>query len=178
MTMPSSVRLPRLSFRGGRKSRLFRLAAVLTTVAALSLAPAHGSAADRGASVASYIPAAAANPVRPVTVIDREDIALSGMNTVYELLLSRLHYNSFGLYRPFVLGTGRAAFLVNGRPVSDLDIGTFPLSAVERIEVLNGAATLHGGGAIAGAVNIVLRRGHDGAEASAGTARPTDTGAN
>ena len=106
-------------------SRLFRLAAVLTAVAALSLAPAHGSAADRGASVASYIPAAA-DPVRPVTVIDREDIALSGMNTLYDLLLSRLHYNSFGLYRPFVLGTGRAAFLVNGRPVSDLDIGTSP----------------------------------------------------
>ena len=136
-------------------------------------------AADEGRSVASHIPAAVADPVRPVTVIDRTDIALSGMRTVSDLLESRVSYNSFGLGRPFVLGDDRAAVLINGRRISDstLDLATLPTSAVERVEILNGGApALHGGHAIAGAVNIVLRRGYEGAEASAYAGGPTDAG--
>ena len=117
--------------------------------------------------------------MRPVTVIDRDDIALSGMRTVSDLLLGRLAVNGFGLGRPFVLGSGRAAVLINGRRISDstLDLATLPTSAVERVEVLNGGApALHGGHAIAGAVNIVLRRGYEGVEATAFAGRPTDAG--
>ena len=52
-----------------------------------------------------------------------------------------------------------------------------PQSAVERIEILSGAApALHGGHAITGAVNIVLRRGYEGVEASAFVSRPNDSG--
>lgn len=71
---------------------------------------------------------------RATAVIDRLDIELSGMKNVHDLLLGRLDYNSFGIHRPFVLGTDYAAVLVNGRRISDstFDLETLPLSAVER----------------------------------------------
>ena len=180
MTISSRARFTDSPKGDFRAPAIFRLAAALAVAAALCVAPVQGEgAADEGRSVASHIPAAAADAVRPVTVIDRTDIALSGMRTVSDLLLSRLDYNSFGLGRPFVLGSGRAAVLINGRRISDstLDLATLPISAVERVEILNGGApALHGGHAIAGAVNIVLRRGYEGAEATAFAGRPTDAG--
>ncbi len=118
----------------------------------------------------------AADTSRTVAVIERTDIELSGLTNLRELLLGREFYNSFGLHRPLVLGTGRAAFLVDGRPVSGLDLTMFPLSAVERIEIRDEGAARHGGHAIAGTVDIVLRSDYDGAEISAGAARPTQPG--
>ena len=115
---------------------------------------------------------------RPIAVIDRTDIAMSGLTNVRELLLSRAGFNSFGLHRPFFVGVERAAFLLDGRPVSGLDLPMLPLSAVERVEILDEGAARHGGHAVAGAVNIVLRRGYEGAEASAGGGRPKQTGGN
>lgn len=65
----------------------------------------------------------------------------------------------------------RAAFgardvlvLVEGIPVTDLDgqarLEAVEFGAVERVEVLRGpAAGLHGGGALGGAVNLILKRG-------------------
>ena len=157
---------------------LFQRCAGLAIVTALYLAPAQGAAVEGKASVASHIPQAAADPVRPLAVIDREDIALSGMRTVSDLLESRQRFNSFGLHWVLFLGS-RVAYLINGRRISDsvLDLSTLPISAVERIEILSGSATaLHGGHALAGAINIVLRRDAEGVEASAFAARPTDSG--
>ena len=74
---------------------------------------------------------------------------------------------SWAISRPFVLGNGRAAILVNGRRISDstFDLDTLPISAVERVEILSDtAAALHGWHAIGGAINIVLRRGFEGIE--------------
>ena len=113
-------------------------------------------------------------------MIDREDIALSGMRTVSELLssqrrftryglLSRQRLSRFGLHRTLLL-EDRVAYLVNGRRIADstVDLSTLPAAAVERIEVLQGgAAALHGGHAAAGAINIVLKRGDDGLEVTA-----------
>ena len=66
-----------------------RAIAVLAMAAALAAVPAHDAAADEGRSVASHIQGAG-ETVRPVAVIEREDIAFSGMRTVSDLLLSRL----------------------------------------------------------------------------------------
>ncbi len=144
-------------------------------MAIVAVAPVHGVAQDEARPPESGI---AVEAPRPVAVIDRTDIEMSGLANVRELLLSRAVYNSFGLHRPLVLGTGRAAVLVNGRRISDstLDLDTLPVSAVERIEILDEGAARHGGHAIAGVVNIVLRRGHEGAEVRAGLARPGQAG--
>ena len=129
-------------------------------------------AAATGAFAGGKAPAAAA--MRPLAVIDRADIAMSGLANIRELLLSRQAYNAFGLRRPLVLGAGRAAILVDGRRISDtaIDLDMLPVSAIERIEILEKGVARHGGHAIAGTVNIVLRRGFEGAEASAAAARP------
>ena len=137
------------------------------------------STADEGQSVASHIPTAAADVARPLAVIDRTDIELSGMKNVWDLLLSRKDYNDFGLHRPFVFGGDRVAVLVNGRRVSDstFDIEALPISAVERVEILsNSAAALHGGHAIGGAVNIMLKRKLEGVEVQTGADLPTGVG--
>ena len=165
MNAASSTRLPRSPVRPRGAGGILLPAAALTIIAAA--ASPQGEAAGTESSVASHIPTAAADATRPVAVIDRNDIDLSGMKNVSDLLLSRLKYNSFGLFRPFVLGSGRTAVLVNGRRVSDsgFDLDALPISAVERIEILSdSAAAMHGGHAIGGAVNIVLRRNDEGVE--------------
>ncbi len=163
-----------------RKFYKFRAAAALGPAIAAMMAVAPARAASQDEAVGGSPPGVgiAVEAPRPIAVIDRRDIEMSGLTNVRELVLSRTVYNSFGLHRPFVLGTGRAAVLVNGRRLSDstLDLDTLPVSAVERIEILDEGAARHGGHAIAGTVNIVLRRGHEGGEVSAGAARPGQTG--
>ena len=188
MTLPFRTRFSRAGVFGDRAPA--RLGpAVAALAAAACLASAETGAAEAGATVASHVPQGPADAVRPLAVIDREDIALSGTATVADLLSSRQRFtlyglssrqrsNRFGLHRVRFLD-GRTAWLVNGRRVSEstVDLSTVPTSAVERIEVLpGGAAALHGGHAIAGAINVVLRRGGDGIEASVHAARPTQAG--
>ncbi len=173
------IRLPRLPVRERRARAILRPVAALAIVAVTCAASPQVEAAGGGLGVSSHIPAAAADAARPLAVIDRTDIELSGMKNVSDLLLGRLHYNSFGAHRPFVLGSGRVAVLVNGRRVSDstFDLDLLSLSAVERIEILSdSAAALHGGHAIAGAVNVVLRRDYEGVEVQGSLDRPTGAG--
>ena len=162
-----------------RAHSILRLVTALMIVLATSVASQQVEATGGGLSVASHIPAAAEDAARPVTVIDRTDIELSGLVNLWDLLAGRLHYNSFGFYRPLVLGGGRFAFLVNGRHFTDseIDLDALPISAVERIEILSDSASaLHGGHAIGGAVNIVLRRDFEGAEVQVGSDYPTGAG--
>ena len=73
----------------------------------------------------------------------------------------------------------RVACLINGRRVSDstVDLNALPISAVERVEILSGsAAALHGVHPIAGSINIVLRRNHEGVEVQASAEQPTGEG--
>ncbi len=105
-----------------------------------------------------------------------------------ELLYNRALYNAFGLHSAFFLGRsigfgwGRTATLVDGRRMSSAmgvdGLHLFPVSAVERIEILGaGAGGVHGGAALAGAINIVTKRGVEGLEAQVHAGRPTMAGA-
>lgn len=71
------------------------------------------------------------------------------------------------------LGSVATLTLINGRRVAPsahgqfVDVSTIPLAAVERIEILtDGASAIYGADAIAGVVNIVLRRDFEGMETS------------
>ena len=74
------------------------------------------------------------------------------------------------------LGGGATLTLINGRRVAAsgnlgnfTDIGTIPLSAIERIEILaDGASAIYGTDAVAGVVNIILRKDFIGSETELG----------
>ena len=167
------LRLRILGSNAGTQSWLAGVLFAVATVAAGSVPSAMGADAP---SVGSRIPDRTA-VVRPVHVIDRKEIERSGMSTIQELLVSRLGYNNFGLYRPQL---SFSVFMIDGRRISGLNsafvLQSLPVPAIERIEFMSdGAAALYAGGAT-GAINIVLRRGFEGATAWAGAERPGQRG--
>ena len=119
---------------------------------------------------------AQAGPLAPaprvVAKYDRNFIERMGSQTLEELL-------NTGITRYFLTGGQPLLVLVNGRPYASTtsDLDTLPLSAVERIELLDGASlgTL-GGSAVRGALNIVLRTDLDGFETRTLMRAPTRDG--
>jgi iron complex outermembrane recepter protein len=83
------------------------------------------------------------------------------------------------------LGPGSTLTLLNGHRLaaggldgSLVDISQIPLSAIDHIEVLDdGASAIYGSDAVAGVVNIVMRREFDGAETGLRYGRSTQGGA-
>ena len=130
-----------------------------------------------------------------VQVITREQIERSGSTSVDELL-RQLPAISGGAAVDYDPGTGfqrgnstaslrglgsvATLVLLNGRrvapaPAADPNVGqgtgfnlnSIPLSAIDRIEVLkDGASAVYGSEAIAGVINIILRKDYRGAEAT------------
>jgi iron complex outermembrane recepter protein len=129
--------------------------------------------------------------VSPVTVITREQIERTGQATVADALRNiSSNAGSFGesfsnSFAPGAagislrgLGQKTTLVLLNGRRVAGygfaqnlqetfVDLNSIPTSAVERIDILrDGASAIYGSDAIAGVVNIILRKDYRGAEAS------------
>ena len=134
----------------------------------------------------------------PVTVITREDIDASGEISVSELLRTQT-FNTFGSQKqsPDVpggnvntvsmrgLGPWYTLVLVNGRRMASAptfassaqNLSMIPLAAVERIEVLrDGASAIYGTDALAGVINIILRKDYNGINLSYMIGRPTQSG--
>ena len=107
-------------------------------------------------------------------VIDRVAIEMSGLTTLSQLLSDRSVFNVFGI-RGLSSSIG-GTYLVDGRPVTGLDFGIFPLSSVERIELIEEGATRFRGQIGSGTINIVRRRDFRGSEVSTGLGRPDSTG--
>jgi iron complex outermembrane receptor protein len=128
----------------------------------------------------------------PVQIITRQDIEKTGASTVSEVLRN-LPSNSGGSYdETFTgsfargssgvslrgLGQKSTLVLINGRRMAVysfaqnltdtfVDLNSIPLSAIDRIEVLkDGASAIYGSDAIAGVVNVILRKDYVGAEAT------------
>jgi outer membrane receptor protein involved in Fe transport len=118
----------------------------------------------------------------PLTVIDRQEIELSGYATIRELMRSSV-YNSFGSLRgqanmgqarsgaAFIdlrgLGPQNTLVLLNGRRFAPFpgagadrqDLNQIPLDMVERIDILrDGASAIYGSDAVAGVVNVITRK--------------------
>ena len=138
----------------------------------------------------------------PVQVITAEDIRKSGQPTVADLLRtvtanSGNSYNE-GFSNSFAPGAAGISLrglspkntlvLLNGQRVANfgfaqniqdtfVDIDAIPANAVDRIEILkDGASAVYGSEAIAGVVNIILRRDYQGAAAGASIDQPTEGG--
>ena len=128
--------------------------------------------------------------VAPVEIITREQIERSGQPTVADVLRrfpptpaaasARAFPTASPQARPVshcaAWGRRSTLVLLNGRRISGygfaqnlqetfVDFNAIPSSAIERIEVLkDGASAIYGSDAIAGVVNIILRRDYKGIE--------------
>jgi iron complex outermembrane receptor protein len=136
----------------------------------------------------SSIKRASVETASPIQVISREDIVKSGKTTVAEYLQTLTADGAGSL--PTGFGNGFAAgstaislrglgatstlVLLNGRRMAPFaraddgqksftDLSTVPMEAVDRIEILkDGASSTYGADAIAGVVNIILRKDFTG----------------
>ena len=188
------------------------LATAIAAVTAGSLAtlPAAAQAADEAVEntsgeveevvvTGSRIRREVADTPNPVTILDREELELTGMENVADILRHQT-YNSFGSFRERSgssfgqialvslrgLGSDRTAVLINGRRVpgnpftgsAAVDLNSIPLSAIERVEILSDSASaVYGADALGGVVNIILRDDYEGFEIEVGTEFPTREGA-
>jgi iron complex outermembrane recepter protein len=124
----------------------------------------------------------------PIQIITREDIERSGSTTIAEVLQKIPSANagtfneaavasfSPGASSTSLRGLGGSATLVliNGRRIAPfgfasggqttfVDLNSIPLSAVERIEVLlDGASAIYGSEAMAGVINVIMRKDFNG----------------
>ena len=124
----------------------------------------------------------------PVQTLTREDIDRSGKASVAELLQTLSVDNQGSVPTTFGngfasgasgislrgLGTASTLVLINGRRVAPygladdgqkvfVDLNMIPLEAVERVEILkDGGSAVYGSDAIAGVVNIILKKDYKG----------------
>ena len=129
-----------------------------------------------------------AETASPVQVLSSADIEKSGKGSVAELLQSLAVDNQGSVPTTFGsgfasgasgislrgLGAASTLVLINGRRAAPygladdgqkvfFDLNTIPLEAVDRVEVLkDGASAIYGSDAIAGVVNVILKREYQG----------------
>ncbi|MCA1245987.1 TonB-dependent receptor domain-containing protein [Massilia sp. MS-15] len=126
---------------------------------------------------------------QPVQVVNQEQIQKSGLVTVGDIVNQLSSVGTPAFSRGSVLtsnreqggqyinmrnlGAQRLLVLVNGKRwtasvAGFTDMSTVPSALIERIEVLkDGASSIYGSDAIAGVVNIILKKSMDGGTASA-----------
>lgn len=121
----------------------------------------------------------------PITVLDRDEIAATGMTDVGDIIQKMPSMsgspigtttNNGGNGSVLIdlrgMGVVRTVTLVNGqRTVDGGDYQTIPSNMIERVEILkDGASAVYGADAVAGVVNIITRRDFEGVEVSLQTA--------
>jgi iron complex outermembrane receptor protein len=142
----------------------------------------------------------------PVQIITHEDIVRSGVQNSEDLLKTVSATSSFSALQSAQgsgnttsgastislrgLGDNRTLVLINGKRSSvyggvpggggssAVDVGSIPISAIERVEILkDGASAVYGSDAIAGVVNFILRSNYNHGEISATYGDTRDGGA-
>jgi outer membrane receptor protein involved in Fe transport len=137
--------------------------------------------------------------VSPVVSVTREELTSSGHNTLQDFVRTLTisaannaddNNNSFANGTSTLnlrgLGGNATLVLVNGRRVASygqgqnitesfVDLNSIPVSAIERVDILkDGASAIYGADAVAGVVNVILRRDYQGAEYTVGYQTDTD----
>jgi len=138
----------------------------------------------------------------PVTVISAKEIQETGLTTFADVVRTLSADNSgtlptsFGL--AFAAGSSGVALrgltvnstlvLIDGRRAANyaladdgvrsfVDLNTIPIDAVERIEVLkDGASSIYGADAIAGVINVILKKNYQGHESTVELGTPQKAG--
>ncbi|MEM7365795.1 MAG: TonB-dependent receptor plug domain-containing protein, partial [Pseudomonadota bacterium] len=136
----------------------------------------------------SRIPRSDFSTISPITVISRDEILVSGLATLEDVLQDLTYTNGgdwgstnnlagFGLATASLRGLGpnRTLILVDGRRMvragaeGFVDINSIPLGMIERVEILrDGASTIYGSDAIAGVINVITRDEITGLNVDAG----------
>jgi len=136
----------------------------------------------------SRIPRASLEGPSAVTIITGEDITKQGFKNVFDALSNQTQNSGFtqgadygNTFTPSAnaislrgLGPNHTLVLLNGRRLADFptaydgsvnftNLANIPSSVVDRIEILSGGASaVYGSDAIAGVVNIILKKQYDG----------------
>ncbi|MDH5675069.1 MAG: TonB-dependent receptor [Myxococcales bacterium] len=149
-------------------------------------APAEGEPIEEIVVTGSRIKRTNFASSAPVAVISREQLEYSGATNLADVVQYLTVGQGSGFRGDFAgagtigvnlrgLGGSATLVLINGRRVATsgggitsqfVDIGTIPMSIVERIEILKGgASSIYGTDAIAGVVNVITRQDWDGLRA-------------
>lgn len=161
-----------------------------------ALNPAHAQAAsgaERVQITGTNIRRTDTETPSPIVTLTAQDIERSGYATVADALrnLTANNMGALGQATPAAFGAGGSGVslrgltvgatlvLIDGQrmasyPLPDdgqrdfVDISSIPIGAVERIEVLkDGASAIYGSDAIAGVVNVILKKTHRGTQLQA-----------
>ena len=143
---------------------------------------------DKIVVTGSLIPQSQIETVVPVTVISAKDIQARGFSSLAEVL-QKSSFATGGVQNNqtsgaftqgaetlslFGLSASYVKYLVDGRPMANYpglyngtdvfnNLSNIPVALVDRIEILpGGQSSLYGSDAIAGVVNIILKKGVDG----------------
>ena len=167
------------------------LAQPLTSAHAQDASPATNKPEEQKVLVTgSLIPQTSKETFQPITVITADDIKARSFNSVEEVLSAsnmatggvQGNQTSGGFTQGaqtvslFGLPSGYIKFLIDGRPMSSYpalyngsdvfnNISGIPIDLVDRIEILpGGQSSLYGSDAIAGVINIILKKQLDGVQ--------------
>ncbi len=121
--------------------------------------------------------------------VTRDDILTIGAKTTQDIIRNIPALGAFGTVqtpsndfgqvgiKPSIhnIGAGATLLLVNGHRLvgagilqTNADASVIPPSAIARVEVIaDGASSIYGSDAVAGVINLILRKNYDGAEVSA-----------
>lgn len=172
-----------------RRVLLVGLGAQLFAVPALNAADATAPTEMKKTVITgSLIATAETVTVAPVDIITAEAIERSGTRTIDEIIRkspSAVGGGNFGISRGNG-GDGTAGVslrgipggtlvLINGRRTANQDLNAIPYGAIERVEILkDGGSSLYGADAVAGVVNIILRKDFNGTEVNASYGNTTE----
>ncbi|WOF44543.1 TonB-dependent receptor [Sphingopyxis indica] len=160
---------------------------------------------SEGAIVVTGTRIAGAPPAAPVTVVTNEDIRNGGQSDLGEVARSvpqnfgggqnpgigngqgaaaeNANVNGASTFNLRGIGPNATLTLLNGNRFaytgisSVIDVSSIPVAAVDRIEIVaDGASAIYGADAVAGVVNIRLKRDYHGLEAKARVGASTDGG--
>ena len=158
------------------KKIFFVLAAVIISTQLKAQQDTSGKLLDEAVVTASKYEKKQSETGKVIIVINRQQLERSGGKSLGEILNTAAGTTIIG--NSSVLGTnqtvsirgssaGNVLLLMDGIPVNDpsvisnyFDLNFFSIDQVERVEILKGGqSTLYGSDAVAGVVNIILKKG-------------------